>query len=259
MVSALKFTPDMELVARVAAAQYDTGPQLHESDHLLRYIVEAADAETGIANYFRGGFKDAKSIKRVLEALSIERANQKILDFASGYGRVVRHLNGMLPDHEVYASDIHPEAVEFMNGELGIQSYVSSHAPEDLDIGADYDFIYAMSLFSHLPKASFGRWLQALYERLAVGGFLMFTTHGQLAIDRHPEFFGGIFDNQEGCGYRTESDQLDLDGEEYGSMVVSMQFVLDVVEKYAKGARVHQFESGAVMSIQDKWVIKRVG
>jgi len=55
---------------------------------------------------------------------------------------------------------------------------VSRHVPEDLALGRTFDVVFALSFFSHVPEATFGRWLRALFAGVSEGGILIFTTHG---------------------------------------------------------------------------------
>ena len=75
--------------------------------------------------------------------------------------------------------------------------------------------------------------------------------------DRFPDFFGTIFSEEKGFGYREESDQLDISPEEYGSMIVSIKYLIEVFELHAPGAQVHSFTSGAWFGSQDEWILRK--
>ena len=100
-----------------------------------------------------------------------------------------------------------------------MHSAVSATNPEELSVGSGYDFVFVLSLFSHLPDRSFARWMRTLYEALAPGGALLITTHGDTSRPR----FSGIDlsreENGDGWVYRRQSDQADLDLETYGTML----------------------------------------
>jgi methylase of polypeptide subunit release factors len=54
-----------------------------------------------------------------------------MLEFASGYGCVTRHLPRTLPDVSIVASDIHPQANEFIRQKIGVNSIQSAAVPEE--------------------------------------------------------------------------------------------------------------------------------
>lgn len=131
------------------------------------------------------------------------------------------------------------------------------HLPEELEIPDQQDFVFALSLFSHLPLETQGRWLRRLYAQLTPGGYLMFTTHGDHAMRKRREFFSLNFDAVKGFGYRDESDQLDLSSSDYGTAVVTMPFVYHLVTDFAKDAKIISFRSAAWFDLQDEWIIKK--
>jgi len=254
---AFELSDEMVHAAR-AAAPADVSQILSEYDQLLGFLLNIPLApRVAIDAYFTGGRDDARRLVSVLEHLSLLGANRKILEFACGYGRVTRHLKGLLPENTLSASDIHPAACEMIRSAIGVPSYLSSTIPENLDIPGDQDFVFALSLFSHLPLTTQGRWLKRLYALLAPGAYLMFTTHGDFAMRKQPEFFGANFEQTIGFGYRSESDQQDLLATDYGTAVVSMPFVLDLVKKFAPDAQIVSFRSASWFDLQDEWIIKK--
>ncbi len=141
--------------------------------------------------------------------------------------------------------------------EFGVKSQVSANRPEDLSITGRYDFIFVLSLFSHLPDATFGPWLSALYNLLEPGGSLLFTTHGEAALNLHREHFGLNFDQEMGFGYRPESDQQDLAASEYGTAVVTIPYVYKQINRHTEGAAIKSFKAMRWFGLQDEWIIQR--
>ncbi|WP_187276742.1 class I SAM-dependent methyltransferase [Methylobacterium sp. WL93] len=144
-----------------------------------------------------------------------------LLDFASGYGRVSRWMNEAMPNAQVYASDIHQDAVNFMRS-IGINAFKSSSKPNEFNSPCHFDVIFSVSFFTHLPKSTWGRWLKSLEEYLNPGGLLIFTTHG----DPIWHALGSPAVDKEGFYFRPESEQKDLDVTEYGATYTSLEFVL---------------------------------
>lgn len=255
---AFELTADLISTAR-AAAPAGVVAQLSEYDQLLGFLINipSLTPKLAVEAYLAGGAVDAQRLVAVLRRLDLLGKNARILEFASGYGRVTRHLVTLLPAETLAASDIHPAACELLRSTIGVRAYQSTTVPEELAIAEKQDFVFALSLFSHLPLETQGRWVKQLYDLLAPGGYLMFTTHGDFAMRKQPEFFGQDFDKVKGFGYRTESDQSDLAAADYGTAVVTMPFIYNLVGEYVADAEIISFSSAAWFDLQDEWVIRK--
>jgi len=256
--TAFKLTNELAAVARTAAPA-GVAPDLSEYDQLLGFLINipSLTPEAAVEAYFTGGKDDARRLVSVLEQLGLLGGNKKILEFASGYGRVTRHLKQLLSENSYSASDIHPAACSMIDTAIGVPAHLSSTVPENLNVPGDQDFVFALSLFSHLPLETQGRWLSRLYALLADGAYLMFTTHGDRAMRKQPEFFGANFDPKMGFGYRSESDQQDLSSTDYGTAVVTMPFVFNLVKQFAPDAEIVSFRSSFWFDLQDEWIIRK--
>jgi len=204
---------------------------IHSKDYMYDFLLSNNNGNLKIAEgkYFGGGQHDAKMLLESAERINLKIANSKILEFASGYGRVTRHLAGI--SNNYIASDIHPEAVKFLRSELDTNGILSSTFPEKFDCKFSFDFIFVFSLFSHLPQDSFFKWLSTLYNQLDTGGHLLFTTHGEYATTVS-DFLMDIYNPEIGYGFKPDSEQKDLDGSSYGTTVTGREFVADAIEKY---------------------------
>ncbi|MEO6093402.1 MAG: class I SAM-dependent methyltransferase [Novosphingobium sp.] len=256
--TAFEITAALTDTAR-ACAPDGVSSELSDYDQLLGFLIKIPSLTPieAVEAYFAGGRDDAARLVGVLQQLNLRGGNKKILEFASGYGRVTRHLKRLLCENIFSASDIHPAACATIRTGMGVPAYVSSTVPEDLDIPGQQDFVFALSLFSHLPLETQGRWLKRLYGLLAQGGHLMFTTHGDHAMRKQREFFTANFDPKVGFGYRSESDQLDLSSDDYGTAVVTMPFIYNLVNEFVPDAEIVSFRSSSWFDLQDEWIIKK--
>lgn len=256
---AVDITDVMIESARAAATHFGVCAELHESDQLLGYFINRMGMEEKSAaiSYIDGGHHDAISIVKLKERLGMANSPYRVLEFASGFGRVTRHLKVLSPNDNLVASDIHQEACEFIANKIGVVSKVSSINPANLDVGSEYDLIFVLSLFSHLPSKTFGLWLEALYRLLAPGGYLMFTTHGQTAIEKGREYFGTCEYEEPGFAYRRDSDQTDLDGSDYGTAVALPNYLTKLVALNLPDATLTSFRAGIWFGMQDEWVLRK--
>ena len=152
---------------------------------------------------------------------------RSFLEFASGHGRFTRHLARVFRDGQLTVSDVVPGSVEFIRSTMGVNGFYSHANPLDLEIPSQYDVIFVLSLFSHLPLPVWGGWLTRLHSALAPGGVLIFSTHGERCAELE-----GVSLPMEGVRFFSSSESTALDGESYGTTFVT----LDVARRTIKGA-----------------------
>ena len=158
--------------------------------------------------------------------LLLERADRPlvkmdhVLEFASGHGRFTRHLAKAIGAERVTVSDVVADAVAFSRATFGVQGFVSHAVPEQLAWPRRYDLVFVLSLFSHLPRGSWGRWLSVLWDAVAPGGLLVFSTHGIEAARR-----AGVTLDGEGYFFAASSESNAIDAQEYGTAFTDEHFV----------------------------------
>lgn len=231
--------------------------EIHPEDHLFGFLRGRFGDERAHKSYLEGGKSDAAKIASTIRRFRTE-PNPKILEFASGYGRVTRHLQNLLPGASLYASDIHPQACEFVTANIHVPTFLSSAQPEDLDIGGGYDFIFVISLFSHLPDHSFDRWIKALVNILSPGGHLLFTTHGDISKRNYKGVDLSRYESGNGWIYIRQSDQPDIADDDYGTMLAEPNYITRSIAT-CENALLRSFTSAAWFGHQDEWVVERNG
>ncbi|WP_164548647.1 class I SAM-dependent methyltransferase [Mesorhizobium sp. M7D.F.Ca.US.005.01.1.1] len=204
----------------------------------------------GLRHYFKSGFADAEQLMQAIEKLNVDMDNLKILEFAAGYGRLTRHLHKLC---ELTVSDIHPEAVEFVSKNFGCRAYVSSKDAEQLRISEQFNIVAVISLFSHLPDRTFGKWLSALYALVAPGGYLIFTTIGESARAINPQI---PVPGSDGVAFEAISEQIDLDTQDYGNTTVHPHYVGFQIGRMP-GARLVSYEAGPWWKYQDQYIVQK--
>lgn len=107
---------------------------------------------------------------------------ERWLDFGCGYGRVVRFLLERVPRERVFVSDVVKEGVDFCASEFGVRPIYSQAELDHVSPGS-FDFIYAISVITHLNERNSIAFLRLLGEALTDGGIALFTTHGQWSIE----------------------------------------------------------------------------
>jgi SAM-dependent methyltransferase len=233
------------------AAIYGVTPALHAEDHMLRHFF-GMSPDGGLRHYFKGGYADAEQLMTTIESLGVNMESLRVLEFAAGYGRLTRHLKRLC---QLSVGDIHPEAVEFVRKHCGCKAYLSSSDPDKLEISDKFDVVAVISLFSHLPDKTFGRWLEALYKTLVPGGYLIFTTIGDSAREINPQV---PVPGPDGFSFTHGSEQLDIDNDEYGSTTVRAHYVGFQIGRWLPSSRLVSYEPGVWWKYQDQYVVQKL-
>jgi len=238
------------------AKGFGVSPEIHEEDFIFHFMVEHPNiGPKGRAaeEYFNNGLDSARKLQRLLtEICGYQNKPVDLLEFASGYGCVSRHIPSTIPLCNLTACDIHEQATSFLKDKLDINVVLSSSIPEDLHIGNKYDVVFALSFFSHMPKTSFSRWIQRLASFVKPGGFLIFTTHGMVS---RKVCFGDCLLDGDGFYFHPSSEQKDLSKSEYGNAVAASKYVFSLVDN-SPMLSLKLFHEGYWWGHQDLYVVK---
>jgi len=207
---------------------------IHPDDLIFRFVVEYPGFltnEQAVKYYFHDGENSAKKLNNLLfSRLGVKRsADVSLLEFASGYGCVTRHLSRELSPVNMVSCDIHEAACAFIESALGVKAMRSATRPEELGIeNNSFDVVFALSFFSHMPERTWGRWLKTLFDKVKPGGYLIFTTHGLTTWEN----LGKPAIPESGIWFAPSSEQKDLDVADYGSTIVTPEYVNKAVEDF---------------------------
>lgn len=223
---------------------------VHVDDEMLIFFLytQGYPFEQALAAYFDSGRQIWMTVRQILSwRFGSPRACGRFLDFASGYGRLTRHVVAELPKESVWVSDIYAEGVAFQERTFGVEGIVSTIDPSDLRFETRFDCILVSSLFTHLPAARFSAWLRCLGAALTPGGMLLFSVHDLSLWREGPPPASGI-------AFRPQSESRSLSTEEYGTAWVSEEYVRSAVTAALGGCAVHRIPRG-LANIQDIYVV----
>lgn len=164
--------------------------------------------ETNLELFLSIGLDTFKWIEPFLPPLDCEA---RILDFGIGCGRTARHFFRYSNRIELYGCDVDKKAVEWVSNNLGfVKSSISNTFPPLNFAENFFDCIYSISVFSHLNREYFVKWLDEMHRCLKTGGVLVFTYHG-------PSAFEKIEKNNMASGLNISNWSYDLLKKEYAS------------------------------------------
>jgi 2-polyprenyl-3-methyl-5-hydroxy-6-metoxy-1,4-benzoquinol methylase len=195
--------------------------RIHPEDQMLRHSLRHwGDANLSVSQYYGVALQQHHAARQLL-ALAHPGGTDglAILDFACGWGRLLRFLTHSVPPSQVWASEIQADAVRFVREEYGVSSVPSAFDPDQFQPGRSFDFIWVASLFSHLPDALFQQWLARLLDLLTPTGVLCFSVIGERLLPTNvPMPASGIH-------FENASEIEELDNRSYGTSFVTEGYV----------------------------------
>jgi 2-polyprenyl-3-methyl-5-hydroxy-6-metoxy-1,4-benzoquinol methylase len=195
--------------------------RIHPGDQMLRHSLRHwGDANFSVSQYYGVALQQHHAARQLLALVHPGGTEGlAILDFACGWGRLLRFLTHSVPPAQVWASEIQPEAVRFVREEYGVSSVPSAFDPAAFRPGRAFDFIWVASLFSHLPDALFQQWLARLIELLTPSGVLCFSVIGERLLPANVPM------PATGIHFVNASEIEELDNRAYGTSFVTEAYV----------------------------------
>jgi hypothetical protein len=241
------------------ATQMDVEPEISSDDMLFDFLVRSVfptQHSGAVEAYLKGGADCAQRFSALCRE-HLKSEPKSILEFASGFGRVTRHVKKLFPNTSWTCSDVHPRAVNFCRCTLGVDALLSPTVPEDWVVSRKFDVVFALSFFSHMPHSRFSAWLKGLLDAVIFGGILIFTTHGATSL-RNMKAGGlnAVFDSK-GFFWDAHSDQRDLDSIDYGTSAVSFNYVQRALNTLPN-AELVRFQQAFWWGHQDLYVVQNL-
>ncbi|MCA1635180.1 MAG: class I SAM-dependent methyltransferase [Acidobacteria bacterium] len=107
---------------------------------------------------------------------------ERILDFGCGCGRTLIQLAKHTPSAQIDGTDIDPDAIAWCRAHLTFARFSVGNATPPTGYQSDmFDFIYAISVFTHLNEDYQFRWLGELRRIARDGAILLLTVDSSKA------------------------------------------------------------------------------
>jgi ubiquinone/menaquinone biosynthesis C-methylase UbiE len=155
----------------------ENAPETVPPPHLRKRVHGVDD----ISSFEQVGKTVSFDIYKIIRSASIALPTDAcILDFGCGCGRIMRYFHKLYVKGEFYGTDIDKQAIAWCKEHL---SYIGNFTqnenwpPLAFDEGF-FDFVYSISIFTHLPEDMQFKWLEELRRVTKPGGYLLLTTHG---------------------------------------------------------------------------------
>lgn len=159
----------------------------YEVDHLLppAFLRKRVHGAEDPASFEQAGHALALNVFERLRHIEGSAGSFRVLDHGAGCGRVMRPLQelcGQSPPRdriEWHGCDIDGQAIEWSKTYLGSRGsfVVNAFMPPSPFSDGFFDFVYSISIFTHLPEAMQFAWLGEINRILKVGGVAFISTH----------------------------------------------------------------------------------
>jgi len=157
----------------------------------LMFMVQGT---TNVREFLTDGRGTAEGVLDVLRGSGVAvDSSTSVLDFGCGCGRVIRHVHAMT-GARCYGTDYNPQLIEWCKRKLRFAQFKVNGVAPPLPYGdAQFDVIYALSVFTHFGEDLQSAWLSELSRVLKPGGHLLMTTHGESFLPKMTEEERRIF------------------------------------------------------------------
>jgi SAM-dependent methyltransferase len=133
-------------------------------------------------DFIASGERTCETFAALLGKIGVQlNSFRQVLDFGCGCGRVIRAMKRHIPEGTLHGADIDAEAISWLqqNYNRFAQFQCLPHRPPSAFADDSFDFIYGISVFTHLPEDMQFEWLAELNRIASPGAVILLTTHGQ--------------------------------------------------------------------------------
>ena len=193
-------------------------------DDIFRFFANHELAKNPIREYLSDGWRTLSELMILLEAVNQPLLQTgSVMEFAAGFGRFTRHLVKALPGR-VACTEVMPGSVDFLREQFGVESFESSHDPAQINLAGQYELVFVLSMFTHLPTPMWTPWLLTLKRLVKPGGLLIFSVHNENVATE-----AGVIFDADGTHFIAASESSSLDVNTYGTTYTTRKFVEDNV------------------------------
>ena len=140
------------------------------------------------SQFFDHGKEMFEDIERILQSQGLSFTQfEKVLDFGCGCGRFLIPLYLASKPTKLYGTDIDQEAIDWLRTHYPVFADLSVNKPSPPTKYSNdlFDFVFSISIFTHLPEQMQHDWLAEMSRIIKPGCYGIFTVHGE-------KFYSGI-------------------------------------------------------------------
>ena len=142
--------------------------------------------------YVDAGALAASEILRAYEEAAASTRHRRWLDFGCGPGRIGRHVVGLARCERLVGVDVDPLLIAWARKHVPAAQFELIEPMLPMVFGpAEFDVVYAASVFTHFSETQQQAWLSELARVVAPGGLLIASTHSEHLADSRPDLSAG--------------------------------------------------------------------
>jgi SAM-dependent methyltransferase len=137
-----------------------------------------------LTSWYESGVVGSNCIREVVSRVGRTMESfESILDFGCGCGRVIRQWAG-LKSTRVHGTDYNALPIQWCREALPFAEFQTNELAPPLRYESNsFDFIYLISIFTHLTKELQDAWIMELSRVLRKNGLIYLTVHGETRKD----------------------------------------------------------------------------
>lgn len=130
--------------------------------------------------YKKSGEETATFLANVAKKYLTDAAYPSVLEWGCGPARVIRHAPLTFPaGAKIYGSDYNQATIAWCNKNIPQVNFVLNQLHPPLAFQSNFfDFIYSISVFTHLSEDVSHQWIAELFRIAKPGAILVITTNG---------------------------------------------------------------------------------
>jgi SAM-dependent methyltransferase len=143
-------------------------------------LIFSATATKDVRWFLTSGEQTVASFRSALEGIGRPLESfRAVLDLGCGCGRVLRHWEGV-NGPSFTGTDYNPAGVRWAKQNLPFVTFAENQLTPPLPFAAaNFDLVYAVSVFTHLPAEIQRPWIEELHRIIEPSGVLMLTLSGE--------------------------------------------------------------------------------
>lgn len=143
-------------------------------------LIFSATGTRDVSWFLQSGRQTAAAFRDALTAIGRPIETFKsVLDLGCGCGRILRQWENV-SGPKFFGTDYNPAGVRWAQRNLKFVTFETNQLAPPLPFASQqFDLCYAVSVFTHLPKALQRPWIEELHRILGGGGILLLTLSGE--------------------------------------------------------------------------------
>lgn len=144
------------------------------------HVLYDAMSSISYPDYFESGKRVADVLYSMAERF-LPAPEVSICEWGCGPARIIRHLRNIDPSRtkHLFGTDYNPVSIDWCKQAIsGVEFKLNGLAPPLPFEAESFDWLYCVSVFTHLSEQMHREWLAEIFRVVKTGGIALLTVHG---------------------------------------------------------------------------------